>query len=150
MSSDLQKPWSMNWVKEDYNVECWLLVPTAEFLFIFVRTPQLCDRLIRAHESQPSGGHCKVCCKSVASLCRDRSLQLHAMFSLTVCSMSRIRLIGVKTCSCVMCHVSCVVCGAAFSSGGHWSLEQCESGEILLFIITRTSLKSLRLREVLD
>ena len=30
--------------------------------------------------------------KSVASLCRDPSLQLHAMFSLTVCSMSRIRL----------------------------------------------------------
>ena len=55
----------MDWVKEDYNVECWLLVPTAEFLFIFVRTPQLCDRLIRAHESPSDGGHCKVCCKSV-------------------------------------------------------------------------------------
>ena len=30
--------------------------------------------------------------KSAACLCRDHSLQLHAMFSLTVCSMSRIRL----------------------------------------------------------
>ena len=55
----------MDWVKEDYNVECWLLVPTAEFLFIFVLMLGICDGLTRAHESQPDGGHCKVCCKSV-------------------------------------------------------------------------------------